>query len=374
MRSLNPHGAHEIEIEAGIRHGGNGQGDITFGERVRIAHGVVLGSPGFGYEKEDGEWKLRGHPFGVVLGDDVEIGANTVIDRGRYRDTEIGAGTKIDALVFIAHNVIVGKRCIIIANAMIAGSCEIGDDVWIGPGAQISDHIKIGHAARIGMGAVVLRDVPAGETWVGNPAKRLRSKDEAGGLQRLEQLLDLDRPGVEWRHDVDYDLTCAIAMAEFEAKKGIRSTYYFLPRSPDYALKRSTIEIILAFGHDIGTHVDLHVARDATFTDEQLQAACVEDYQRLTAIAGRGITRRVSFHQLPLHVLWRDVPGFLSAHAPRWKGNYVGDSRGVFEVNPEERLRLSDGSTPLQINLHPEWWFLSPREADIMRQREAANP
>src|SRR3990170_620588 len=155
---------------------------VTIGERCYIGPGAAIGSRGFGYEWGEEQWNYREHPFGVVIGDDVSIGANTVIDRGRWRETVIGQGTKIDASCFIAHNVAIGAHCLVIANSMIAGSCEIGDHCWIGPSAQITDHVKVGDGARVGLGAVVLRDVPAGEVWVGNPARRLRKREATGIL------------------------------------------------------------------------------------------------------------------------------------------------------------------------------------------------
>lgn len=154
---------------------------VVFGENVQIAPGVVLGSEGFGYElADDGEWEWREHPFGVVVGDNVTIGANTVVDRGRWRDTQIGAGTKIDAHVFIAHNVTIGKRCLLVAHAKFGGSSMISDDVIVGLGATICPHVGVGHRAIIGAGAVVTKTVPAGEVWAGVPAKymRLRLPDE----------------------------------------------------------------------------------------------------------------------------------------------------------------------------------------------------
>lgn len=156
---------------------------VSIGKRCKIGPGVVIGSEGFGYEQDEHEhWRRRPHPYGVVIGDDVEIGANTVIDRGRWRDTAIGHGTKIDALCFVAHNVHIGENCLVIANTMIAGSCEIGDNCWIGPSAQITDHVKVGDGARVGLGSVVLRDVPSGEIWVGNPARKLRKREFTGAV------------------------------------------------------------------------------------------------------------------------------------------------------------------------------------------------
>jgi UDP-3-O-[3-hydroxymyristoyl] glucosamine N-acyltransferase len=137
----------------------------------------------------------------------VEIGAGTVIDRGRYRDTVIGSGTKIDANVFIAHNCLIGEHCLVIANSQISGSCEIGDRCHIGPAAMLSDHVKVGNGARCGLGAVCVRDVPAGMIVVGNPAKVLRSVEEhnAGSVlaQRNHMPADLHRDGVGYT-DADY--------------------------------------------------------------------------------------------------------------------------------------------------------------------------
>jgi UDP-3-O-[3-hydroxymyristoyl] glucosamine N-acyltransferase len=151
---------------------------VDIGNNVRIAPGVILGEPGFGYRPDRDGWQLKDHPYRVVIEDNVEIGANTVIDRGRWRDTIIGQGTKIDAHVFIAHNVQIGRNCLIIANTMIAGSCTIGDNCWIGPSAQITDHTTIGDHSRVGIGSVVLKDIPPGQTWVGNPAHFLRENNE----------------------------------------------------------------------------------------------------------------------------------------------------------------------------------------------------
>lgn len=148
--------------------------NVTIGKNCIIQPGAVIGSDGFGFEKVDGRWTRKPQAHGVVIGDNVEVGANVCIDRGSWRPTIIGDGTKIDNLVHIAHNVQIGEHCLVIALAEVSGSVEVGDGVWIGPSACIREHLSIGADALVGIGAVVLQNVPAGETWVGNPARRLR--------------------------------------------------------------------------------------------------------------------------------------------------------------------------------------------------------
>ena len=103
----------------------------------------------------------------------MEIGSNTCIDRGAIGNTEIGSGTKIDNLVHIAHNVVIGVNCLLIANSMIGGSAVVGKNVWIAPSAALKNQVEIGENSLIGMGAVVIRDVAPGLTIAGNPAKTL---------------------------------------------------------------------------------------------------------------------------------------------------------------------------------------------------------
>lgn len=140
------------------------------GERVIIHSGARIGQDGFGYIiGGDGHRKVP--QLGrVLVGDDVEIGANTTIDRGALGDTEIGSGTKIDNLVQIGHNVRLGRGCIVVAQVGISGSTSIGDFVMIAGQAGLSGHLSVGHGARIGAQSGVMRDIAPGDTVFGYPA------------------------------------------------------------------------------------------------------------------------------------------------------------------------------------------------------------
>ncbi|MEZ5895940.1 MAG: UDP-3-O-(3-hydroxymyristoyl)glucosamine N-acyltransferase [Parvularculaceae bacterium] len=142
----------------------------NIGKRVRISSGVRIGGLGFGFHASP-QGLMRAPQLGrVMVGDDVEIGNNSSIDRGSLMDTVIGAGTKIDALVHIGHNVQVGANSIITAQVGVAGSSKIGNGVMLGGQVGIADHIEIGDGARIAAKSGVMRNVPAGETWGGYPA------------------------------------------------------------------------------------------------------------------------------------------------------------------------------------------------------------
>lgn len=151
--------------------------DVEIGNRVVIKPGAVLGYEGFGFERTKDKTFIKFPQLGkLIIQDDVEIGSNTCIDKGSLADTFIGKGTKINNHCHIAHNVVIGKNVIITAHVNISGSTIIEDDVWIAPNSSFRGHQKIGKNAVIGMGAVVTKDVPSGETWVGNPAKKLQKR------------------------------------------------------------------------------------------------------------------------------------------------------------------------------------------------------
>lgn len=154
------------------------EGTVRIGWGCFIGPGARIGSPGFGYEwvpePDDPDprryWKWKPHDFGVVLGDFVDVGANACIDRGSWRNTVIGGGTKIDNLVHIAHNVVTGRNCCIIAGAEVSGSCELADEVYIAPNACVRERLSLGRHCIVGLGAVVVKDVPAEMIVAGCPA------------------------------------------------------------------------------------------------------------------------------------------------------------------------------------------------------------
>lgn len=149
----------------------------VIGRNVTIHAGTVIGADGYGYQRnERGELEKFPHIGGVVIEDDVEIGSNTSIDRGTLGNTILKQGARIDNLVHIAHNVVVGRNAAVIAHAMVGGSTVIGDEAWIAPSAVLRDGLTIGAKAVVGLGAVVLEDVPEGATVIGNPARVYEKK------------------------------------------------------------------------------------------------------------------------------------------------------------------------------------------------------
>jgi UDP-3-O-[3-hydroxymyristoyl] glucosamine N-acyltransferase len=144
------------------------------GDRVVIHPGVRIGQDGFGYAA-GGKGLLKVPQVGrVIIQDDVEIGANSTIDRGGARDTIIGEATKIDNLVQIGHNVTIGRHCVIVAQVGIAGSVVIGDHAQLGGQAGISDHVTIGEGARVAAQTGAIYDIPAGEAYALTPGRPFR--------------------------------------------------------------------------------------------------------------------------------------------------------------------------------------------------------
>lgn len=142
------------------------------GNKVYIYPGAMIGQDGFGFAMSPKFGPTKCPQLGrVKIGDDVEIGACTTVDRGAMGDTEIGSGTRIDNLVQVAHNVKLGKCCVIVAQVGIAGSCTFGDFVTVGGQVGFAGHLNIGTGSQVGAQSGVMRDIPAGMTVMGSPAQ-----------------------------------------------------------------------------------------------------------------------------------------------------------------------------------------------------------
>ena len=144
--------------------------NCTIGNNVIIQANTTIGSVGFGYSFIDGAHRLIPHNGVVVIEDYVEIGANSCVDRAKFGETRIGAGTKIDNLIQIAHNVIIGKCCLMAGQSGIAGSSKLGNGVVLGGQVAVIDNIEIGDGVMVGAQAGVMSSVPPGKQIVGSPA------------------------------------------------------------------------------------------------------------------------------------------------------------------------------------------------------------
>ena len=144
------------------------------GARVYVYPGARIGQEGFGFAPTKTGFLTAPQLGLVILEDDVEVGANTTIDRGSARDTVIGAGSRLDNLVQIGHNVVIGRCCIIVAQVGIAGSTVLEDFVQVGGQAAMDGHLRIGRGARIGAQAGVISDIPSGVEVAGSPAQPKR--------------------------------------------------------------------------------------------------------------------------------------------------------------------------------------------------------
>lgn len=170
----------DVVIESGtlIEHNVSIIGPVMIGEKCIIHSGTVIGTDGFGYyeNKECLHEKVE-HFGGVIIGDNVEIGANACIDRGTIDNTVIEKNSKIDNLVHIAHNVQVGPNSLIIAGAVICGSAQLGENSYIAPGGIVRNQILVGDNGFVGLGAVVTENVNKNMIVVGVPAKPYKQRN-----------------------------------------------------------------------------------------------------------------------------------------------------------------------------------------------------
>jgi len=199
----------EIEAYSEIFPQASIMSDCIIGARVRIHSGVVIGADGFGYVF-DGASHVKVPQIGnVVIGDDVEIGANTTIDRAKTGSTRIGSGTKIDNLVQIAHNVKIGRNCVIVALTGISGSVRIGDGVTFGGQAGVKDHVIIGDGAVVTARGGVIGDVAPGAKVSGFPAwkhsEEMRSQAQVRKLPALLRRIEYLEEQVKRLQGVDSD-------------------------------------------------------------------------------------------------------------------------------------------------------------------------
>lgn len=194
-------------LHAGVRL----QRHVTLGTGVHLHPNVVIGGDGFSFVTaapsnvelaretlgegeisvpEDPTWYRIHSLGGVEIGDDVEIGANSCVDAGTIRATRVGNGTKIDSLVQVGHNVVVGAHCLLCAQAGVAGSTVIGDRVVVGGKAGIADNLSVGDDVVLGGGSIVLSNVPAGRVMMGYPATKMKTHIESyKALRRLPRML-----------------------------------------------------------------------------------------------------------------------------------------------------------------------------------------
>ncbi len=186
--------------------------DVVVGSRVIIHSGAVIGADGFGYRFVSGKFEKIPQLGTVHIHDDVEIGACATVDRGAIGPTVIGEGTKLDNLVMIGHNCEVGRHNVFASQVGMAGSCRSGDYVRLGGQVGIRDHAQLHTGCTVGAKAGVLKDVPAGETWLGAPATHeMEQKRLVVAMRRLPDMKDQLK---------DLEKQVATLMVELEKLKG----------------------------------------------------------------------------------------------------------------------------------------------------------
>ena len=182
------------------------------GSRVVLHSGCVIGADGFGYRFDQGRHLKIPQIGGVVIGDDCELGANTAVDRGKFSNTVIGNGCKLDNLVQVGHNVQLGNHCVLVAHVAVGGSVQAGDYLVVGGGSVISDHLSIGVGVQVAGGSAVADDLPDGSRVMGSPARpgkeffsQLRAVSRLPALQQTvrkleERITELESSTKNHRH------------------------------------------------------------------------------------------------------------------------------------------------------------------------------
>jgi UDP-3-O-[3-hydroxymyristoyl] glucosamine N-acyltransferase len=178
------------------------------GNRVSIHAGTVIGSDGYGYVFDEGRHRKMLQVGNVIIHDDVEIGANSAIDRGALGPTVIGQGTKIDNLVQVAHNVNIGRHCLIMGQVGFAGSTRLGDYCVIASQSGIAGHLKLGHQVTVGAKSGVMRDIPDKGTVLGYPASPdKQAKRQWAATAQLPELIrrirELEKQVADLRAKID---------------------------------------------------------------------------------------------------------------------------------------------------------------------------
>lgn len=152
-------------------------GDTVIGRNCYFKSGVVIGEEGFGFERDENDINVRFPQIGrIEIGDNVSIGANSTVERAALEVTKVGAGVAVDDLTQVGHNVTIGKGTTIANGAVLCGGVAIGERCSIAPNACIRQRLKIGDDSLVGLGAVVIKDVPPNSVYVGNPAKQMEKK------------------------------------------------------------------------------------------------------------------------------------------------------------------------------------------------------
>lgn len=172
----------KLDANVVIYHG------CKIGNNCIVQSGTVVGALGFGYSFLDNQHKLIPHNGGVIIEDCVHVGANCCIDRAKFGNTTIGAGTKMDNLIQVGHGTVIGKCCIIVSHVGLAGSVEIGNGVIIGGQVGIANLVKVGDRTRIGAKSGIMSDVPGGKDVLGSPAVDV--KDAIRQMMAMQKLPD----------------------------------------------------------------------------------------------------------------------------------------------------------------------------------------